>query len=155
VPLCIKANGRVGIIGSTATSCTSSSARYKRDIETMGPSSQQLLQLRPVTFTYKEDQGKVRQYGLIAEEVAKVYPELVSRSATGKVEGVRYEALIPMLLNELQRQQQELQGVAELKAQLQRLKAQQEQDLASLKAELAQVRAQQGAVAIQASLAGR
>jgi len=86
----------------------SSSARYKRDVETMGPSSQKLLQLRPVTFTYKEDPEKVRQYGLIAEQVAKVYPELVTHTATGKVEGVDYEALIPMLLNELQHQQQEL-----------------------------------------------
>ena len=48
------------------------------------------------------------QYGLIAEEVAAVYPELVTRAATGEVQTVRYQELIPMLLNELQRQRQEL-----------------------------------------------
>ena len=50
----------------------------------------------------------MRQYGLIAEEVATVYPELVTRTATGEVQAVRYQELIPMLVNELQRQQQEL-----------------------------------------------
>jgi len=150
LPLYIKPNGKLGT--------NPSSAHYKRDIKTMGPNSQQLLQLRPVTFTYKEDPDKVRQYGLIAEEVAKVYPELVTHTSKGEVEGVHYAALIPMLLNELQREQQELQGVAELKAQLQR----QQQELAALKAHqasveaaLAQMRAQTGAVAIQAALAGR
>ena len=50
----------------------------------------------------------MRQYGLIAEEVAAVYPELVTRTATGAVQAVRYQELIPMLVSELQRQQQEL-----------------------------------------------
>lgn len=116
-----------------------SSARYKRDIAAMGASSDKLLQLRPVTFTYTADQQKVRQYGLIAEEVATVYPELVTRTSTGEVEGVDYEALIPMLLNELQRQKKELHEVAELKAQLQR----QQQKMASLEAALVQMLAQQ------------
>jgi hypothetical protein len=104
-----------------------SSARYKRDIQTMGTRSQGLLQLRPVTFRYKEDVQGERQYGLIAEEVAKVYPELVTHGADGEVESVRYHALIPMLLNEIQRQQQELAGqawqLAELQAQHARLQA--------------------------------
>ena len=52
-------------------------------------------------------------YGLLAEEVAAVYPELVTRTATGHVQTVKYQELIPMLLNELQRQQREL---AELRA---------------------------------------
>src|SRR5262249_27632175 len=98
--------GQVGIVAS--------SARYKRDIHEMGERSQGLYSLRPVTFRYKQDSQGQQQYGLIAEEVAKVYPELVTKGADGKVEAVQYHELIPMLLNEVQRQQQE---IAELKAQ--------------------------------------
>jgi hypothetical protein len=76
-----------------------------------------LFQLRPVTFRYKESQGE-RQYGLIAEQVAKVYPELVTRNAAGEVEAVRYHELIPMLLNEAQQQQRQL---ASLKATVKQL----------------------------------
>ena len=108
--------GQLGIVAS--------SARYKRDIADMRERSQGLYQLRPVTFRYKQDAQGQRQYGLIAEDVAKVYPELVTKGADGKVESVQYHELIPMLLNEVQRQQQEIvelkaqtQQVAELKAQ--------------------------------------
>jgi len=82
-----------------------SSARYKRDIEPMGGRSDGVLKLRPVTFVYKQDEQGVRQYGLIAEEVAAVYSELVTHTATGEVQAVRYQELIPMLVNEVQRQQ--------------------------------------------------
>jgi hypothetical protein len=79
-----------------------------------------VLQLRPVTFAYQDDvQGSVH-FGLIAEEVAEVYPELVTRTAAGQVQTVKYHELIPMLLNELQRQQHVLQ--------------QQQQELAALRA---------------------
>jgi hypothetical protein len=115
-----------------------SSARYKRDIQTMGTRSQGLLQLRPVTFRYKEDTQGRRQYGLIAEEVGEIYPELVTRGDNGEVESVRYHALIPMLLNELQHQQGRLDAQAEqlsvLKADNDRLRGmivqQQERDAA-------------------------
>ena len=93
----IDANGQLGTLLS--------SARYKRDIETMGARSEGALKLRPVTFVYKQDEQGVRQYGLIAEEVATIYPELVTHTATGEVQGVRYQELIPLLVNELQRQQ--------------------------------------------------
>jgi hypothetical protein len=59
-----------------------------------------------VTFKLKSDATGTRQYGLIAEEVAKVYPELVIRDAQGRIDGVRYDELAPMLLNEVQRQQE-------------------------------------------------
>ena len=85
-----------------------SSARFKRDIHDMGDRSQRLMQLRPVTFRYKQDPQGQRQYGLIAEEVAKVFPELVVRGDKGEVESVQYRELIPMLLNELQHQQRAL-----------------------------------------------
>jgi hypothetical protein len=112
----IDANGQLGV--------TQSSARYKRDIQPMGAHSRRLLQLRPVIFHYKQDAQNERQYGLIAEEVAKVYPELVTRNAQGEVESVRYQELTPMLLNELQHQQRE---VIALKAQNARLRAAMEQ----------------------------
>jgi hypothetical protein len=91
-----------------------SSARYKRDIQAMGKQSQKLEQLRPITFHYKQEPKGPVQYGLIAEEVAKVYPELVTKGVDGKIESVQYHELIPLLLNEVQHQQQEL---AQLKAQ--------------------------------------
>lgn len=103
----VTAAGQLGVVAS--------SARFKRDIQTMGEGSQGLFQLRPVTFRYKQDLKGIRQYGLIAEEVAKVYPELVTRGPDGKVASVQYHELIPMLLNELQRQQRKFQ---ELKAGL-------------------------------------
>jgi septal ring factor EnvC (AmiA/AmiB activator) len=62
------------------------------------------MKLRPVTFIYKSDSQGVKQYGLVAEEVDKVYPELVIHDDEGKVESVRYSMLTSMLLNELQKQ---------------------------------------------------
>ena len=104
-----------------------SSARYKQDIETMGHRSAGVLQLRPVTFAYREDAQRAKHYGLIAEEVAAVYPELVVRAATGEVQTVKYLELIPMLLNELQHEhqarQQESARVAALETQLAALQA--------------------------------
>ena len=73
----------------------------------MGEASGGLLQLRPVTFRYKQassDGSKPRQYGLIAEEVAEVYPDLVVYNADGEVESVQYRKLATMLLNELQKE---------------------------------------------------
>jgi hypothetical protein len=109
-PVYINSSGQLG----TSTQVILSSARYKRDIADMKDGSQGLYSLRPVTFRYKQDAQGQRQYGLIAEEVVKVYPELVTKGAEGKMEGVQYEELIPMLLNEVQHQQQE---IVELKAQ--------------------------------------
>ena len=86
-----------------------SAARYKRDIHDMDTASSKLLKLRPVTFVYKQDPKGERQYGLIAEEVARVYPELASYDTDGKVVTVHYHELVPMLLNELQRQARKLQ----------------------------------------------
>ena len=66
------------------------------------------MNLRPVTFHYKSDKspsGRTLQYGLIAEEVAEVYPGLVAHSADGQIETVMYQFLPPMLLNEYQKQQ--------------------------------------------------
>jgi hypothetical protein len=108
------ATGQVGVIPS--------SARFKRDIHDMGGASTDLMKLRPVTFRYKQDPQGQRQYGLIAEEVAKVYPELVVRGNNGEIESVQYRELIPLMLYEMQRQENEMRqkqqaALAELKAQ--------------------------------------
>ena len=99
-----------------------SSVRYKRDIAPMGTSSEKVLALRSVTFAYTDDARGVTRYGLIAEEVATMYLELVTRTATGEVQTVRYQELIPMLLNELQRQQRELADLATLRKELAELR---------------------------------
>jgi hypothetical protein len=91
-----------------------SSQRFKKEIEEMGESTAPLLDLRPVTFRFKEEiagQDMPRQFGLIAEEVAEVFPELVGRDAEGRPRSVHYRSLIPMLLNELQRQQREIESL--------------------------------------------
>jgi hypothetical protein len=83
-----------------------------------------------VSFTLKSDATGTRQYGLIAEEVAKVYPELVIRDESGRIDGVRYDELAPMLLNETQQQAAKIraleQQVAEMHAALLKLQAKDE-----------------------------
>ena len=70
------------------------------------------MKLRPVTFRYRQDPTNTRQYGLVAEEVERVYPELVIYDADGKPEAVRYEVLTSMLLNEFQKQSSELRNLS-------------------------------------------
>src|SRR5262249_31299482 len=99
VPVLVSSSGQLGV--------ASSSRRFKQDIEDMGAATDNLMRLRPVTYHYKqpfEDGPQPMQYGLIAEEVAEVYPELVAHSADGKIETVKYQMLDSMLLNELQKQ---------------------------------------------------
>jgi hypothetical protein len=79
-----------------------SARRFKTDIADMGAASEALLALRPVTFHYKPELDKtgIPQFGLVAEEVAKVNPDLVTHDAKGDISTVRYEAVNVMLLNE-------------------------------------------------------
>jgi len=106
-PVYVNSNGQLGI--------QQSSRRFKEDIQDMGDGSRGLMHLRPVTFHYKQaaaDGSKPLQYGLIAEEVAKIYPDLVVRSADGQIETVNYQALDAMLVNEVRRQQAEIEAQA-------------------------------------------
>ena len=106
VPVMIDSEGQLGTI--------SSSRRFKEDIHDMGDASRGLLRLRPVTYRYIKpfgDGSKPIQYGLIAEEVAEVYPDLVARSADGRIETVKYQVLDAMLLNEVQRQQADMRAL--------------------------------------------
>ena len=103
VGVMIASNGKLGTVVS--------SARFKEMIEPMDKASEAILSLKPVTFQYKKewDPEGIRQYGLIAEEVEQVAPELVARDEKGKPYSVRYEAINAMLLNEFLKEHQELE----------------------------------------------
>jgi hypothetical protein len=119
VPVLINtATGQLGV--------ASSSRRYKEDIQDMGDASSGLMCLRPVTFRYQKpfaDGSKPVQYGLIAEEVAEVYPDLVAHSADGLIETVKYQVLDSMLLNEVQRLNKENQALQERLSRLEAVMA--------------------------------
>ena len=97
----IDSSGQLGTI--------SSSASVKRDIAGISDESTALMKLRPVSFFYKSDSVGIRQYGLIAEEVAEVMPELVQFSPSGEAETVRYHFLPPLLLDQLQKQEHKIE----------------------------------------------
>ena len=87
---------------------SSSSRRFKEAINPMGNASHGLFKLRPVTFYYKRNidptAPRILQYGLVAEELAEVYPDLVTYDVEGRPNAIKYQYLTPMLLNELQKQ---------------------------------------------------
>jgi hypothetical protein len=101
---------------------TSSSRRFKEGIKPMDKASEALLALKPVTFRYKKgiDPQGIPQFGLVAEDVEAVYPDLVVRDKEGKVNTVRYEAVNAMLLNEFLK---EHRTVEELKKEIAALSA--------------------------------
>jgi len=109
-PVVVDANGQLG----TATS----SARFKKDIKPMDSASEAVLALKPVTFQYKSDNKRTPQFGLIAEEVAKVNPDLVVRDHNGEIYSVRYEAVNAMLLNEFLKAHQKIEEQEQTIAQL-------------------------------------
>lgn len=134
IPVVIDSAGQLGTI--------SSSRRVKEDIADMGAASSVLMKLRPVTFHYKADANRMMQYGLIAEEVNEIAPNLVARHAGGEVETVYYQHLVPMLLNEYQKQQRLIAAqAAQLAEQAERvaLVERQAQEIAALKQEVAQL----------------
>ncbi|HEY4932969.1 MAG TPA: tail fiber domain-containing protein [Terriglobales bacterium] len=105
--VCVDSSGKLFSV-TNSSGCSPSSRRFKDQIADMGDSSNKLFQLRPVTFYYKpqnDDGSHLLQYGLIAEEVAKVFPELAAYEKDGTTPyTVKYQLLTPMLLNELQKQ---------------------------------------------------
>jgi hypothetical protein len=116
VSVLIDANGQLGTIAS--------SGRFKEDVQDMGDASSGLLRLRPVTFRYKQayaDGSKPVDYGLIAEEVAEVYPDLVVKGKDGQIQTVQYQKLTPMLLNELQKQAEQIRSLEARLAALEKL----------------------------------
>jgi hypothetical protein len=114
LPVAIDVHGKVGT--------TASSRRFKEDIKPMDNTSEAILALKPVTFHYKTDKNCSPRFGLIAEEVAEVDPNLVARDKAGKPYTVRYDQVNAMLLNEFLKEHRKVQelekGMATLTAQL-------------------------------------
>jgi hypothetical protein len=101
IPVLIDSAGQLGT--------TSSSRRFKTDIKPMDKASKSILALKPVSFRYKVHKDTTPQFGLIAEEVAEVNPDLVIYDADGKPYTVRYEAVNAMLLNEFLKEHRAVQ----------------------------------------------
>ena len=128
-----------------------SARRFKTDIADMRNASEALLALRPVTFHYKPELDKtcIPQFGLVAEEVAEVNPDLVTHDAKGELSTVRYEAINAMLLNEFLKEHRTVQEqkamISQLKSMVERQEAtnaQQQEQIKALAAGLQKVSAQ-------------
>jgi hypothetical protein len=130
IPVLIGSDNRLG----TATS----SKRFKEQIKPMDKSSEAVLALKPVTFRYKKevDSDGIPQFGLVAEDVEKVNPDLVVRDQEGKPYTVRYEAVNAMLLNEFLKEHREVQ---EQKTTIAQLKSGMEALTATVKEQAAQI----------------
>jgi uncharacterized coiled-coil protein SlyX len=144
VAVIIDTDGHLGTI--------TSSVRYKDEIKPMDKASEAILALQPVTFLYKHelDPEGIRQFGLVAEQVEKVDPDLVARDEQGKPYTVRYEAVNAMLLNEFLKEHRKVEEqatksqdqaatITELKsavAQQQLANAEQQKEIAALIANL-------------------
>ncbi len=124
----------------------SSSRRYKDEIRPMAKASEAILSLRPVSFRYKKEVDPTRSlsFGLIAEEVAEVDPDLVTRHRYGKPETVRYEAVNAMLLNEFLKEHRK---VEELQATVEEQKKEMHVVLARLEEQAAQLQRMTGRLA--------
>ena len=121
-PVSINSSGQLGVAAS--------SARFKDEIKPMGKASEAILALKPVTFHYKKelDPKVIRQFGLVAEEVEKVNPDLVTCDADGKPYTVRYEAVNAMLLNEFLKEHREVKEQEATITQLKSMVVQQQRD---------------------------
>jgi hypothetical protein len=115
VGVIVGANGRLGTVVS--------SARFKDEIKPMDKASEAILALKPVSFRYKQelDPGGIPQFGLVAEEVERVNPDLVARDEQGKPFSVRYEAVNAMLLNEFLKEHHQVQYLKGTVAEQQKL----------------------------------
>ncbi len=137
-PVVVSNTGQLGTVAS--------SERFKKDVGTMEKASEVILELRPVTFHYKSDAKGTPQFGLIAEEVAKVSPALVLPDKEGKPYTVRYDAVNAMLLNEFLKEhrkvEQQAREMQEQQATIAELKSdavKQEATIGQLKKEMESV----------------
>jgi Chaperone of endosialidase len=114
VAVIVDANGHLGT--------TTSSARFKEAIKPMDKTSEGILALKPVTFHYKQeiDPEGIPQFGLVAEDVEKVNPDLVARDDQGKPYTVRYEAVNAMLLNEFLKEHRKVEALDKAMAEQQK-----------------------------------
>jgi hypothetical protein len=140
VAVIVDTNGHLGT--------TTSSARFKEAIKPMDKASEAILSLKPVTFRYKHelDPNAILQFGLVAEQVEKVNPDLVACDADGKPYTVRYEAVNAMLLNEFLKEHRKVAEqevtIMQLKAELQATATRQQKQIESLTSGLQKVNAQ-------------
>ena len=128
IPVVIDSFGQLGT--------NSSSHRFKNDIKPMDRTSEALLALKPVTFHYKSDNAGTPQFGLIAEQVAEVNPDLVLRDKNGEIYTVRYEAVNAMLLNEFLKEHRKVEQQSGLLENQARQIREQETTIAELKKEM-------------------
>jgi len=132
LPVLVDSNNKLGT--------NVSSRRFKQNIKPMGKASEGILALQPVTFHYRSDKTRTAQYGLIAEEVAEVNPDLVVRDKEGKPYSVRYEQVNAMLLNEFLKEHKTVEGqratIAELKSTAMKQQQSFESKLADQKSEI-------------------
>jgi len=130
-----------------------SSARFKKNIKPMDKTSEAILALKPVSFQYISDSKGTPQFGLIAEEVAKVNPDLVVRNRNGEIYSVRYDQVNAMLLNEFLKEHRTMQDlkstvakqeatIAQQQTSFQSKLAEQEKQIEALSAGLQKVSAQ-------------
>jgi hypothetical protein len=119
-------NGKLGTVVS--------SERFKDKIQPMDKASEAILALEPVTFRYKQDLDPdgIPQFGLVAEEVEKINPDLVARDDEGKPYTVRYEAVNAMLLNEFLKEHRTVQGLKTSLAKQEEVIAQQQKEIQAL-----------------------
>jgi hypothetical protein len=142
------ASGRVVYVNSDNKIGTlSSSRRFKDEIKPMDKASETILALKPVTFRYKKevDSDGITQFGLVAEDVEKVNPDLVVRDKEGKVYSVRYDAVNAMLLNEFLKEHRKVEKleatVAKQQKNFQATAAHQQKEIEALTAGLQKVSA--------------
>jgi uncharacterized coiled-coil protein SlyX len=132
---------RVDSFGKLGTEV--SSRRFKRDIKPLGHASEGILALKPATFHYNSDPaGAGPQFGLIAEEVAEVNPDLVVRDKNGEIFTVRYDAVNAMLLNEFLKEHKKVQAHQATITELKSTVAQQQKGMEALTAQLKEQAAQ-------------
>jgi endosialidase-like protein len=134
IPVLIDSSGQLGT--------ASSSRRFKKQIKPMDQTSEAILGLKPVTFHYKSDSTGTLQFGLIAEEVAAVNPDLVVRDENGEIYTVRYDAVNAMLLNEFLKEHRTVEQQDRRLEQQERTIAKQQKQIDALTAGLQKVSAQ-------------
>jgi hypothetical protein len=144
VPVVIDSEGQLGTV--------SSSRRFKDGIQPMDKASDSILALKPVTFHYKSDSQNTPQFGLIAEEVAKVNPDLVVSDDKGEIYTVRYDAVNAMLLNEFLKQHRKVKEQDQRSQEQEAKIAQQQQDIKALTTALKEQAAQIGKVSAELAL---
>ncbi len=118
-----------------------SSARFKEEIQPMDKASEAILALKPVSFRYKKeiDPDRIRQFGLVAEQVEKVNADLVARDDKGKPYTVRYEAVNTMLLNEFLKEHRRVEELKSTIAKQQATVAQQDRKIQEQEATITQL----------------